>query len=288
MGTSQSSPSHISPYQYDNKTNAWQLEPFQLLTNSLKKEYFTLVTYNVWFDEQFAFEERCQEIFKILKETDADVICLQEVIPRFATSLLEQDWVRPYSVSDKPPFPTIDSYGVLLLSKPKIHRLTIHPLRSDMGRKCLIAEYNLSEGKKMCVSTVHLESLATEQTRLHQLTTIHQLISGFDISVLMGDFNFDSNRNWSHHVEIKRYVSEQEGEEKKTQFTKEELDRVVTVNKQELENESMRKIYQDFVDIWEVLYPDDPGYTYDSFKNEMVSELNGYEQMRFDNFIHSI
>ena len=61
---------------------------------------FVVVTYNVWFADLY-WEERAKAMFGILKHSNADAICLQEVTPRFLELLKQQQWLQDsYYLSD--------------------------------------------------------------------------------------------------------------------------------------------------------------------------------------------
>lgn len=74
----------------------------------------TILTYNVWFDN-FYKHERYLVIMRILQQSDADFICLQEVTEDFKALLMAEDWAKKkYFVSGSSMF---TFYGVLIMSK---------------------------------------------------------------------------------------------------------------------------------------------------------------------------
>lgn len=96
---------------------------------------------------------------------------------------------------------------------------------------------------------MHLESLSTRVVREKQLEHISRILSTRH-SLLVGDFNFDSDRNFEGYGP--------------------------------LENAVLKKIFPQFVDVWEALYPGEKGYTYDSLRNKMITK---YERMRYDRIL---
>jgi hypothetical protein len=97
-----------------------------------------VVTYNVLADEVHV-RERVPELFRILRESGADIIALQEVSPWFAARLLREEWVagyqramqdgrtllaREFIILSK--FPVID-HAVIALPGPTIPRAVDSP-----------------------------------------------------------------------------------------------------------------------------------------------------------------
>lgn len=52
----------------------------------------SFLTYNIWFESHYQVE-RYTVLMRILEQSDADFICLQEVITDFKTQLLQEPWV---------------------------------------------------------------------------------------------------------------------------------------------------------------------------------------------------
>jgi len=66
----------ILPARFNRDKDEWNL-----IDNSgtnIKADILTFVTYNTWFDD-FHFEERFRAITEILRESNADIIALQEI-----------------------------------------------------------------------------------------------------------------------------------------------------------------------------------------------------------------
>lgn len=62
-------------------------------------KYLKFLSYNVWF-EQHNFYERAEALNKIFEESNADFICLQEVINDFYNELIKKEYVkRNYFIS---------------------------------------------------------------------------------------------------------------------------------------------------------------------------------------------
>lgn len=162
----------------------------------------------------------------VLEAEDADLICLQEVTPRFLGSFLSSPWLqRNYIVSDTAAGMTVTPYGVFMAIHRRIPtpKLRLYALPTNMGRRCLSATFQLEADRSLAVATVHLESMANTDMRMAQLKIILPLLEQkeADLSLLCGDFNFAP-----HHCE------------------------------QDVLDEN-----KEFVDTWAHLRPSDPGFT---------------------------
>eukprot|EP00542_Grammatophora_oceanica_P002512 CAMPEP_0194067724 /NCGR_PEP_ID=MMETSP0009_2-20130614/86706_1 /TAXON_ID=210454 /ORGANISM="Grammatophora oceanica, Strain CCMP 410" /LENGTH=366 /DNA_ID=CAMNT_0038720761 /DNA_START=2308 /DNA_END=3408 /DNA_ORIENTATION=- len=159
-----------------------------------------VATFNVWFSEH-CWEARFHALFELLvRQEHVQIICLQEVTPRFLKKLLEFDIIRTqYRVSDNGNCASIGRYGVAMLvdkslPPPSLGWVT---LPTDMGRSALLVHWQ----KQVCIATVHLESLNSQCCRSLQLKTIHDELKFFDTAILAGDFNITATGPWSNQKE---------------------------------------------------------------------------------------
>ena len=109
---------------------------------------------------------------------------------------------------------------------------------------------------------MHLESLNNHRKREQQLRVAADVLAPHANSVLVGDFNFDSARNF---CEIGEAGSPGGGAA------------------QTLENDSLGAILPGHDDVWPLLHPDAagaPGFTFDARRNPLVT--NKLEVMRYD------
>ena len=163
-----------------------------LNTKSLK-----IITYNVWYD-RYKFEKRVNEIFSIIKIVD--IICLQEVTPRFLKLLKNTKWIRSFYVSDINGY-TIEMYGNIIISRFPFDNLSIHTLPTCMGRSFIMGTFKTRDSY-LKIGTVHLESGSNNDLyRKHQLRIINDTLSG-DCAILTGDFNSDKKINFSKYIDI--------------------------------------------------------------------------------------
>jgi len=136
-----------------------------------------------------------------------------------------------------------------------------------MGRNCVIGTIRFKNGHTLCCATVHLESLNLSNYREKQLEVISEILKKSDTALLMGDFNFDSDINYSQHLKKCQIATEQ----KKNAS---DIPDPPLMEGEPLENEVIRKYFVDYCDVWKELRPTDKGYTFDSVKNTM---LQNYE-----------
>lgn len=181
---------------------------------------------------------RMTKIFSILKEIDADIIFLQEVTTTILHLLLKEDWIQEnYLISDNAQAKSVDPYGALVLCKIKAARLSVLQLSSNMGRNLLMIKLEFdstSSQKNLLIAGTHLESLIDQTViRAQQAESIGNYLKEYSNSILVGDFN---------------PVSQQE-----------QRDLVAKT--------------QCFVDTWDTLVKDSPGFTFDTQINTAAREF---------------
>lgn len=177
----------LEPYRFNPARGTWQRERD---VQSAIPDRLILVTFNIWFGE-FRWRERLAAVLDIIRTCRADVIALQEVMPRHLEPILSADWVRDeFSVSDIDG-ETLQPHGVLTLSRLPVRGFGLCALPSAKARKLLIAEIGLGE-RALCIGNLHLESSGgATPVRLQQLDTVLPSVHVAQHAVLMGDFNFD-------------------------------------------------------------------------------------------------
>jgi len=175
---------HIPTVFFDKKNNAWlEKEITSSMTKISNLSQLTFVSYNVWF-EPHNFEERGVELRKIMQESNADFICLQEVTEPFFIKLLSSDWVREkYYVSKV----KVSRYFTVILSKIPCQFYYVDFI-TGMGRYLLYATFEVN-GQSAAVATVHLESLSNQEFRKDQLAVKFRELEPYPIAFIMGDFN---------------------------------------------------------------------------------------------------
>jgi endonuclease/exonuclease/phosphatase family metal-dependent hydrolase len=155
-----------------------------LLFTQDEPKKLTVATYNVLADEKTA-DARCPALFKILKDSEADLIALQEVEEWFLKRLVKEEWAKPYHLAL--PDGKLDRGGQLILSKRKITRTKVKTLPGEQQRTVLVAWL---EGG-LAVATTHMESPLEEGAiRAKQLKAIFQVLQNDTEAILLGDLNF--------------------------------------------------------------------------------------------------
>ena len=170
------------------------------------------------------FAKRSESILQICLQYEPDIICFQECTRGFINNHLIncfEIW-DTYDCSDIGDGSSVGSYGVLMLTKKYLNvTFIIQDMNSRMDRKFLMCKFNM-KGEDMIVGTVHLESLNNHDIREKQLEICHNSCKNVKHSIICGDFNFCSYRNFNPKKEI-------------------------------LENRCLRNICNDYIDIWDDL-----------------------------------
>ena len=265
-----------------------------LLIMEFVSKKLSLLCWNIWFEE-FEFEIRYRHIFSLIESNNYDIICFQEVTPPLIAMIREQGWLTRYDCSDHHlDGRSVLPYGVMTLCKRNLSaRFSEIPFPTNMYRKLLLTEICCGDGQSFCIGNVHLESLDNPSLRQQQLAICKQNLDQFDTSVLCGDFNFCSYRNF------------------------ERAGKKLNVP---LENDSMKVTMPNYIDVWPLLVPrvapetpvnlyctppskpamsprfapdktqeigtndasdDSMGYTFDTERNIMIHRLPS-ERMRYD------
>jgi len=145
-----------------------------------------IVTYNVLVLLTH-IEERAPVVFKILEDSDADIIALQEVGGWFTDMLEKSPLSKKYAQVS-----TVTEWcgGQVILSKFRVKKTTCIPLTGSQWRTALQATLDI-DGRDMIVSTTHMSSrLEQGPERILQLETIFKAVGDEGDALVLGDFNF--------------------------------------------------------------------------------------------------
>lgn len=156
-----------------------------------------VLTWNLLFDrfapERIQTARRLPVQLRLLEESQADVIALQEVTPVFYAALLAEPWVRErYWASEGPAAATLDPSGQAILSRVPLEAVRVHAFSSR--KQAVVATLRTSEGRLVVVN-LHLTSNQAEraeQIRLEQLRLLTRLLQRAhpdDDWLVLGDFN---------------------------------------------------------------------------------------------------
>ena len=157
-------------------------------TAKAQQARLTCLTYNVLADRDA--DSRLAPLLAILRDSDADIIALQEVAPWFLQALSANEWAKQrYNVAASTPHGSARG-GLLLLSKHPAHKTSYLRLPGKQGRGVRCTHYRIG-GREVRVATVHLESpLKDGPTRAVQLQHAFRLLAGAETAILLGDVNF--------------------------------------------------------------------------------------------------
>lgn len=164
-----------------------------------------IITYNVWTTQNIIysrFDDRIPYLVEILRNTDADVIFLQEVGKKFLDKMLKSDLSSKYyfSVHSDKLFRTEVTNITMILSRIPIKMSVYGVISGDHDYSFTFAEINgyflvnvyLHAGSKNSPGVINFEKYHTY--RKNQLDMIHEKITKEnktnDPVILGGDFNF--------------------------------------------------------------------------------------------------
>jgi endonuclease/exonuclease/phosphatase family metal-dependent hydrolase len=246
----------LPPYIFVD--NAWATNNTVDAKPSNDELILKIVTYNVWFEDHY-FHLRAEGLCDTLQQSNADILCLQEVTYSLLEILREQDWLRANYILSDAKGATVRPYGVLVITHKRVFslfeqiQLSIHPLRSGMLRKAIIISLQHKEKENsLKIATAHFESLDNKDQRKIQMEQVKDLIQDSPTAVVLADFNFDDEKNWSED------------------------------DHEPLENIALQQIFAEYHDLWPHLNGAG-GKTFDTDVNKMIAEvITREERMRYD------
>jgi endonuclease/exonuclease/phosphatase family metal-dependent hydrolase len=154
----------------------------------------TLTTFNIWFNPYFA-EQRHRAIAELLSRNRPDVMVFQEVTPAALDIFLAQPWIRAEYRYAAATGGRHGNYGMLMLSRLPINRVTHTPLPTQASRGFLTGEFTVN-GRPLAVSAIHLDSgKASARLRRWQLRRIFHALRRSESAVALGDFNMRDSEN---------------------------------------------------------------------------------------------
>ena len=149
----------------------------------------SVISYNVMFNEEY-LEQRHKALLKLLKDTSADVICLQEVLAPLV------DWfVRELADIYTPVItklqPAGKSYGELIFVKTETTSALEYQCLDLGGKMGRALQHVKVEHNKVIynVMTFHLESMNCKKVRREQLSKIWDYADDLTNVICCGDTN---------------------------------------------------------------------------------------------------
>src|SRR3972149_11283160 len=171
-------------YYYDNLTQSWtKNKNFDKI--NINKPKLQIITWNILgalkyeSHELFAFPDRSKAVNNILKELDADIICLQEVSKKWLIYFLEQDWIKKmYYCSEKDPDRVHYLFGLsnVVFSKIPLYNIISYGLISLQLDTFLTFDIFINNNKYN-IGTFQMQSTKEyKDFRIVQLKTMFDLI----------------------------------------------------------------------------------------------------------------
>jgi endonuclease/exonuclease/phosphatase family metal-dependent hydrolase len=149
----------------------------------------TLLTYNVLGDRSLA-EARGPALLEIIRESDADIVALQEVRRWFLARLLAEPWFAERYRGTTHEGGHMVARGLYVMSSFPIERTVTELLPGAQLRMALVVTIRVNN-RTLALADVHLESpLDAGPVRARQLERVFPLVENADDAVVLGDFNF--------------------------------------------------------------------------------------------------
>jgi tyrosyl-DNA phosphodiesterase 2 len=162
--------------------------------NAMTPAALSFTTFNVWFSDYHA-HERFRAIADLLSRNRPDVMVFQEVTPAALEVLLAAPWIREGYCRAEVTGADVGNYGMLMLSRLPIGRVSYTRLPTRLARGFLLAHLVL-DGRVVAVASVHLESgKAAARLRAWQLRLVFWTLRRYESAVVLGDFNMRDAEN---------------------------------------------------------------------------------------------
>lgn len=175
---------------FDGAANRWTDVD---AAGAVERNELTVATFNVWFSSHFA-GQRYHSISDVLARDMPDVMVFQEVTPTALKVFLAQPWIRDHYLRAAVTDDDLD-YGMLMLSRIPINRVTYTRLPTRLSRGYLMADFTIN-GAAMAIASVHLDSgKSSSRLRARQLRRIFHALRTAENAVVLGDFNMRDAEN---------------------------------------------------------------------------------------------
>jgi tyrosyl-DNA phosphodiesterase 2 len=184
-------PTAVPVEMFEPRSGRWAATP---AAGAGTRERLSVATYNIWFNDKHA-EQRYRAIADILSRHRPDVMTFQEVTPTSLAVFLEQPWIREQYACTAMVGDRAGNYGMLMLSRVPIDRVTYTKLPTRLSRGYLTAELTIN-GHPLSIVSIHLESgKAASHLRTRQLRRVFESQRTSENAIIMGDFNMRDSEN---------------------------------------------------------------------------------------------
>ncbi|XP_051128164.1 uncharacterized protein LOC127249443 [Andrographis paniculata] len=219
---------------------------------SMSSKTWKVMSYNIWFREDVEMHNRMKALGNLIRLHSPDVICLQEVTPKFYDIFQKTNWWKDYqcTVADKKAIQ--GAYFCMQLIKLPVKMYGCRPFyNSIMGRGIHMAEVNVHRDVSIIVATSHLESPCPSpptwdqmfsKERVEQANEAVKFLDKHQNVIWGGDMNWDDK------------------------------------------SDGPFPLSEGWVDAWAELRPGEDGWTYDTKSNKMLTG-NRTLQKRLDRFV---
>ena len=231
----------------------------------------------------YDFEERMNAVIQECLKCDADVVCLQEMT-HWSKEIFEKH--KALASNYEFSFDIQGRYGIGMLVRKgiRVEKFQVTNMRSYMGRNLLHCVV-MKNSKRIHIATAHFESLSNAKLRREQLKTANEVASsykkpwipsilssvkGCSASILCGDFNFCSYRNYSGTGPLENLVLKE--------VTPEFVD-LWPALKREKKSKKESDVDDGFSTPDKKKQREELGYTFDSKTNTNIKK---FERMRYD------
>ncbi|KAJ7564518.1 hypothetical protein O6H91_02G020600 [Diphasiastrum complanatum] len=219
-------------------------------TDSCKSvQPIVIMTYNVWFQD-LEVHKRMAAIGDIIQEHKPHVICFQEVTPNIYNVFQKSHWWSEYKCSVPPELAVKRAYFCLQLSKFPVAAFYRNPFcNTIMGRELCIADLEVGNELQLVVATTHLESPCPAPPTWNQMFSGERVFQANESLSLLKPFPnvvFGGDMNWDDKLD------------------------------------GPPPMPDGWMDVWLKLHPGQPGLTYDSKANPMLT--GSRLQKRLDRF----
>ncbi len=181
----------VAVTRFDHERNRWSEVDSR---GAVERADLTLATFNIWYDDCFA-DQRYGAIADLLSETMPDVMVFQEVTPAAVRIFSDQPWIRAHYLRAAAAGDGFGNYGLLMLSRLPLNRVTYTRLPTRLRRGFLRAELMVN-GQPHAISSVHLDSgKGASRLRARQLRRLFRAHHWPDDAIILGDFNMRDSEN---------------------------------------------------------------------------------------------